>query len=100
MSDSIISAIKVTENGIVSKKLMSDNGGNISLFAFDSGQSLEAHSTPHKAMVMAIEGEASFQKGTETIILKKDDYLILEENEEHSLEANTSFKMLLVIIKP
>jgi len=100
MSDSIISAVNVTENGIVSKKLMSGNGGNISLFSFDSGQSLEAHSTPHKAMVMAIEGEASFQKSTETIILKKDDYLVLEENEEHSLEAKTSFKMLLVIIKP
>jgi len=100
MSDSIISAINVTENGIVSKKLMSGNGGNISLFAFDAGQSIDKHSTPSKALVMAIEGEATFQKGSETINLKKDDYLLLEENEEHSLEAKTSFKMLLVIIKP
>ena len=99
MSDSIISAIRATENGIVSKKLLSANGGNVSLFAFDSGQSLEKHSTPHKAMIMAVEGEASFQKGTETITLKKDDFLIMEENEEHSLEAKTLFKMLLVMIK-
>lgn len=99
MSDSITSAIRATENGIVSKKLMSGNGGNISLFAFDSGQSIDKHSTPNKAMVVVVEGEASFQKGDETFELKKDDYLILEENEEHALEAKTSFKMLLVMLK-
>jgi len=99
MRNSILLAINGTENGIVSKKLLNDNGGNVSLFAFDRGQSLEKHSTPHKALVMALDGEASFGKGTETIVLKKDDHLILQENEEHSLEAITAFKMLLVIIK-
>ena len=100
MNDSITSAVRVTENGIVSKKLIGGNGGNVTLFAFDSGQSLDKHSTPRKALIMAIEGEASFQKGSETMILKKNDFLILEENEEHSVEAKTSFKMLLVMIKP
>ena len=100
MNNSILDAISATENGIVSKKLVSGNGGNISLFAFDTGQSLDKHSTPHKAFILAIEGEASFQKGSETILLKKDDLIILQESEEHSVEAKTSFKMLLVIIKP
>jgi len=100
MKTSILSAITGTEDGIVSKKMISGNGGNVTLFAFDSGQSLEKHSTPHKALIMVLEGEATFAKGSEIVKLKKDDFLILLENEEHSLEAKTSIKILLVIIKP
>ena len=99
MTTSILSAIKGTEHGIVSKKLLGSNGGNITLFAFDKGESLEKHSTPHKAMVLALEGEATFSIGNTTSKLKKDDFLTLAENEEHSLEATTEFKMLLIIIK-
>ena len=100
MNQSILSSIRITENGIVSKKLMHGNGGNVSVFAFDQGQSLDKHSTPNKALVLAMEGEAIFSKGNESYNLRKDDYLILEENEEHSLIAKSDFKMLLVILKP
>ena len=100
MSSSIAESIMGTDNGIVSKKILNGNGGSVSLFAFDEGQTLDKHSTPNKAAILAIEGKARFEKGKEKIILNKDDYLILAENEEHALEAMTPFKMLLVIIKP
>ena len=99
MANSIVTEIRGTADGIVSKKLTGGSGGNVSLFAFDKGQIIEKHSTPNKALVVGLEGEAIFEKGTEKIELKKDSFVLLEENEVHALEAITSFKMLLVILK-
>lgn len=99
MNSSIVSSISVTENGIVSKKLVGGEGGNVSLFSFDKGQSLDKHSTPRKALILALEGEADFYIGMKKMILQKDDFIQLKENEEHSLRAKTPFKMLLIMIK-
>ena len=99
MNSSIINSIAGTENGIVSKKLLSGEGGNITLFAFDKGQSLDNHSTPRKAMILLLEGEMDFYLGTKKMLLKKDDYILMNENEEHSLLALTRLKMLLIMLK-
>ena len=69
------------------------------MFAFDKGQSLDKHSTPRKVLVLALEGEADFSIGKSKLKLKKDDHVLLEENQEHSLYAVSAFKMLLVMIK-
>ena len=99
MNSSITTSIAGTENGIVSKKLLSGDGGNITLFAFDKGQSLDNHSTPRKAMILILEGQVDFNVGKEKKLLKKDDYILLQENEEHSLTARSPLKMLLIMIK-
>ena len=45
-----------TEQGISSRVLAKNGGGNITLFAFDKGRALSEHSAPFDAIVMIAEG--------------------------------------------
>ena len=51
--------IEYAENSIVSKKIIANKGGNVSLFAFDKGEALSEHTAPFDALVQIIDGEAS-----------------------------------------
>lgn len=52
--------IDYAEGSVVSKTLMKKNIGNITLFAFDSGQGLSEHTAPFDAVVYILDGEAGF----------------------------------------
>ncbi|HEX9106729.1 MAG TPA: cupin domain-containing protein, partial [Longimicrobiales bacterium] len=51
-------AVAYQPGAIVSRKLASAPGGNITLFAFDAGEELSEHSTPHTALLQVLDGEA------------------------------------------
>ncbi len=95
----IIDAIGSTENGIISKKILSGKSGNVTLFSFDSGQSLTEHTSPFQVFLQALEGESNFILSGENIKFKQGDFLIMQPNEPHALDAITPFKMLMVLIK-
>ncbi len=92
-------AIGNTENGIISKKILSGASGNVTLFSFDKEQSLTEHSTPHAVFLLALEGEADFSLGKESFTFSKGEFLILEPGEPHALHAITEFKMLMALMK-
>lgn len=96
---SIVDAIGITDNGIISKKILSVDKGNVTLFSFDKNQSLNDHSTPYPVFLMALEGKANFEIGKDKFIFGQGEFLILEPNESHALEASTDFKMLMVLLK-
>ena len=50
------SLITPTPGGIASRVLAKAAGGNVTLFAFDSGQGLTEHTTPYDALVLVLEG--------------------------------------------
>lgn len=52
----ISTLINYTEQGIASRVLAKNTGGNMTLFAFDKGQALSEHSAPFDAIVMVVEG--------------------------------------------
>ena len=54
---SLHSLVVPTPGGIASRVLAKTNGGNVTLFAFDSGQGLTEHTTPFDALVLVLEGE-------------------------------------------
>jgi hypothetical protein len=49
----IHSLVTPTEQGIASRVLARTAGGNLTLFAFDTGQELSGHTAPFDAMVLA-----------------------------------------------
>ena len=95
----LTNAIEITDNGIISKKILSADNGNITLFSFDKKQSLNDHSTPYAVFLMALEGEASFEIGKDKFTFVQGEFLTLEPNESHAMEALTDFKMLMVLLK-
>ena len=52
-----------TADGIASRILAKTSGGNLTLFAFDSGQGLTEHTSPFEALVIVLEGTCALTIG-------------------------------------
>ena len=91
--------VEYTEDGVVSRKIMHNGSGNVTLFAFDKGGKISPHSAPYDALVQIIEGFAEVKVGDDTHKLNEGESLIMPANIEHSLYAPNKFKMLLTMIK-
>lgn len=86
-------------DSIVSKTIMKNDGGNITLFAFDTRQGLSEHTAPFDATFYCVDGKFKVTVGTEEHEIAKEDLLILPANIPHSVTALTPAKCLLVMIK-
>ena len=51
-------SVDYSEGGIVSKQVVKNNSGNLTLFSFDKGQGLSQHTAPFDAVVQILDGEA------------------------------------------
>jgi quercetin dioxygenase-like cupin family protein len=86
-------------NGIVSKRVLDKKTGNVTLFAFDQGQSLSEHTAPFDAMVQVLEGKGEFVINGKSYILEAGKSIIMPANNPHAVNAVARFKMLLTMIK-
>jgi quercetin dioxygenase-like cupin family protein len=85
--------------GIVSKRILQKEKGNITLFAFDTGQKLSEHTAPFDALVQVLEGTALIIIAGSENILKAGESIILPAGVIHAVNARTQFKMLLTMIR-
>lgn len=91
--------IEYSDGGVVSKQIMKNQAGNVTLFSFDKGQGLSEHSAPFDAMVQVLDGEAEIRIGGVPHIVKSGEIIIMPANVPHALYATERFKMLLTMIK-
>jgi len=91
--------IDYSKNAIVSKIILENGNGNITLFAIDEGQFLSEHTAPFDAMVQILEGEAKIIIDKKPFLLNEGKMIIMPKNIPHALQALKSFKMLLTMIK-
>jgi quercetin dioxygenase-like cupin family protein len=91
--------IQYSDSSIVSKQLIKQETGTITLFAFDKSQSLSEHTTPFDAFVQIVDGKAEFIIDGKPVIVSKDEFIILPANIPHAVNAIEQFKMLIVMIK-
>lgn len=94
-----VESIDYASNSIVSKTITKKPTGNITLFAFDHGEGLAEHSSPHEAMVQILDGSAEIIIGENQFVLQVGESIILPANIPHSLKAREKFKMMLTMIK-
>ena len=88
-------AVDYQENSIVSKVFITKDQTSLTLFAFDEGQEIHAHSAPVDAIVQAVEGEVEIEISGQKYDLKEGDMILMPKGEPHALKAKTKFKMLL-----
>jgi len=98
-ADNLPDMIAYQDGAVVSKTLIKESAGSVTLFAFDKDQGLSEHSAPYDAMVCVFDGEATLTIGGETRIVKKDGMRILPANIPHAVRAHERFKMMLVMIR-
>jgi quercetin dioxygenase-like cupin family protein len=87
------------QGAIVSKEIVKENTGTVTLFAFDSGQGLSEHTAPFDALVYILDGKATILISGKEYNLKKGNMIIMPANKPHSVKAEEKFKMMLVMIK-
>ena len=92
-------SVAYQEGAIVSRKLASTPGGNISIFAFDAGEELSEHTTPHTALLQVLDGEASIRIDADTHIVRAGEAIVLPAGHPHAVKADVRFKMLLTMLK-
>lgn len=86
-------------SSIVSRIMIKKPSGNLSLFAFDTGQSLSEHTAPFDAIIQVLEGKAEVIIGGKSNHLSTGDTIIMPANIPHAVNALEKFKMLLTMIK-
>jgi len=95
-----ITALVDYEDGrVVSRTLCAKPHVNITLFAFDKGEEISAHTSPGDAMVLVLDGEALININGEKIKAIKGQTVVMPADTPHSVTAATRFKMLLTVVK-
>lgn len=92
-------SISYQTDGIVSKRIIQKEKGNITLFAFDAGQKLSEHTAPFDALVQVMEGSAEIVIGGNPNELSTGQSIIMPANIPHAVNAMEKFKMLLTMIR-
>ncbi len=87
------------DGAVVSREIINQKSGSVTLFAFDVGQGLSEHMAPFDAMVYLLDGEAEIAISGRPLQLKQGEMVIMPANHPHSLKANKRFKMVLTMIK-
>lgn len=91
--------LAVQEGAVVSRVLLKNKGGNVTLFAFDAGEGLSEHTAPFDALVTAVEGTADIDVADKTFTVAAGQVIKLPANIPHAVRATTPFKMLLVMLR-
>ena len=95
----LASLIEVQAGAIVSRILIKRPSGSVTLFAFDAGESLSEHTTPHDAIVLGLGGEAEITIGGSAQTLGQSEALHLPAATPHAVRALTAFRMMLVMLR-
>jgi len=93
------SFIEYQSGAVVSKTLIQQPTGTLTLFAFDQGQGLSEHSAPFDATVVILDGSAEIKISGVVHQVKNGEMIIMPANQPHALQALERFKMLLIMIK-
>jgi len=93
-----VDAIEYQSNAVVSKTIVQNKSGTITLFAFWEGQRLSEHTAPFDAFVMVLDGQFTITIGSTDHHIKAGEAIIMPAHVPHALVATRNAKMLLVMI--
>lgn len=91
--------LQYQDGSIVSRVLLKNQGGTVTLFAFDIGEGLSEHTAPFDALVVVTDGEADIQIAGESFQVKQGETILLRANRPHAVKATSRFKMMLIMLR-
>jgi quercetin dioxygenase-like cupin family protein len=91
--------LRYQDSSIVSRVLLKNKGGTVTMFAFDVGEGLSEHTAPFDALIVVTDGEADVEIAGQGFKVRQGETIILPANQPHALRAVTRFKMLLIMIR-
>ena len=91
--------LQYQEQAIVSRMLVKNAGGSVTLFAFDGGEGLSEHTAPFDALIVGVEGHADILLDGQHHEVAEGQTLLMPANVPHAVQPKGQFKMLLVMLK-
>jgi quercetin dioxygenase-like cupin family protein len=95
----LVDLLQYQDSSIVSRVLLKNKGGTVTLFAFDVGEGLSEHTAPFDALVIVTEGEADIEIAGVSFKVRQGETITLPANRPHAVRAATKFKMVLIMIR-
>ena len=95
----IVDLVKYQDGSVVSRVILKQKTGNVSLFAFDAGQELSEHTAPFDALANVLEGDVEVTISGNPIRVTAGEMVIMPANQPHALKAISRFKMMLTMIR-
>lgn len=95
----LVDSIEYSKDSVVSRTLIENKAGTITLFAFDAGQGLSEHSAPFDAVVQVLDGEVELTIGGGKVNAASGRMVLMPANVPHALQAKQPFKMLLTMLR-
>lgn len=91
--------IGYTEGGVVSKEIVHNDSGSVTLFSFDAGQGLSEHTAPFDALLQVIDGEMELTVEGTAFTVGTGASFVIPSGARHAVKAARRFKMQLVMIR-
>jgi len=95
----LVNLVGYQDGAVVSRTVINQKTGTVTLFSFDEGQGLSEHTAPFDAMVYVLDGEAEVTISGEANQVKAGEMIIMPADKPHALKAVKRFKMLLIMIR-
>ena len=67
----LVDLLQYQDGSIVSRVLLKNKGGTVTLFAFDEGEGLSEHTAPFDALVVVIDGDADIEIAGESFKVRQ-----------------------------
>ena len=85
--------------GTLSRTIFQDERLKVVLFGFSAGQELSEHTASTPAIMHFLRGEAEVTLGDNTVSAKAGTWVHMPPNLKHSIRADTTVSMLLLLLK-
>jgi quercetin dioxygenase-like cupin family protein len=95
----LVDLVDFAPGSVVSRALVKNSTGTVTLFAFDAGEGLSEHSAPFDALVQIIDGTAELTIGGKVIRASPGEVVLMPADIPHAVRAPERFKMLLIMIR-
>ena len=73
--------------------------GNITLFAFDTGEDLSEHTAPFDALVLTLSGSLTLTIGGRIVTTTPQSLVLMPANVPHAVHAAEASRMLLIMLR-
>ncbi|HEY7786789.1 MAG TPA: cupin domain-containing protein, partial [Pyrinomonadaceae bacterium] len=83
----LVDLLQYQEGSVVSRVLLKNKGGTVTLFAFSEGEGLSEHTAPFEALVVVLDGEAEIEIAGESFRVNAGQTITLLANRPHAVRA-------------
>ncbi|HYF33372.1 MAG TPA: cupin domain-containing protein [Chitinophagaceae bacterium] len=95
----IVEIIQYVPHAVLSKTIITKTTGNITVFSFDTGETLAEKTSPFDTFIQIIDGTAELILNKKKYKLHLGEGIIIPAHAAHNFNAYQQFKMIATTIK-